>query len=853
MSANEIINILNTPLFGIGYLKLIENSSNGIKDYLMLDINTAFEELTGWGRDHILNKRASEIFDNINSGVFSWLSYFENVARSEKVQETVQWTETFKKYLKITVIPSDRVFLMIVIQQASGESAMLYQKNTDLLPEDVDAVFNNTHDAISLVEYSKDGFRYIRNNTVHQRLTGFSDIKGLSPVQLVGEEVSGKLIKYYEQCMNTGQPVSYEQEFNFAPGRRVWQTEVIPIFDNGIIRYLLCSSKDISELKDIQEEHGILTSRLWAMFEQHSALKVAFDAATGEIVDVNPAILKYFGYAKEEVLGKRVQEFNLLPSEIQDEKFQSELNGEILFSAAPHRLKSGETRFLDVYASAILDGRRRLLYAILFDVTDREHFREELLKEKELLQTTLESIGDGVVTTDNDGLITGLNLVAQELTGWNNNAAVGRFFTEVFILQNEDTKQIVENPIQKVLKTGRIVGLANHTELVNRCGQCIPISDSAAPIKSEDGQILGTVMVFRDVSSEKEHSRQIEFLSYHDHLTGLYNRRYIESIMSCLDAPENLPITIVMGDVNGLKLINDVFGHEAGDTLLKHVASLLMDNCRKSDFIARWGGDEFVVLMPRTSLKVAETVIQRFKDIHIPIDEGSLTLSLSIGCASKDAAGSSIKTLMREAEEYMYRQKLLHGKSYRNAIISTLLATLYEKSSETEEHSKRIEKYCHAIGRRLQLSSKEMDALSLLALLHDIGKVSINPNILQKPGSLTPEEWEEMKKHSEIGYRIARATPELAAIADLILSHHERWDGKGYPRGLKGEEIPLACRILAVVDALDAMTNDRVYRSAMTIGEAILELEKNTGKQFDPQTANLLIGIIVSEENEVLP
>ena len=600
-------------------------------------------------------------------------------------------------------------------------------------------------------------------------------------------------------------------------------------------------------LEEEQSRNHAFSQRFQAMFNQHSALKLVVDAATREIMDVNPAMLNYFGHTREEMLGHCAQEFNLLPAEIVAKKYQSELSGDAMFSSAPFRLKSGEIRLLDVYASFITEGGRRLLYAILFDVTDKERYWKELLQEKELLRTTLQSIGDGVVTTDNLGVITGMNSVAEELTGWDNGMAVGKTFGEVFILQNEDTGQPVENPIQKVLETGLVVGLANHTELVSRRGGRIPIADSAAPIKAEDSQTFGVVMVFRDVSHEKKHSKEIEFLSYHDALTGLYNRRYIEGMMPRLDGPEHLPVSVIMADVNGLKITNDVFGHQAGDTLLKSVADLMQRYCGQSNLVARWGGDEFVILMPGTRLEAAEEIVQKIKDTHIQIEGSSLSLSLSLGCACKDSPEPGIQTAMQQAEEYMYQHKLLDGKSYRNAIISTLLATLYERSNETEEHSKRLEAYCHAIGRELQLSSKEMDELSLLALLHDIGKVGIHPNILKKPGPLTPAEWDEMRRHPEIGYRIAQATPELAVMADLILSHHERWAGAGYPRGLRGDEVPLACRILAVVDAFDAMTNARVYRRAMTIEEAVWELERDAGKQFDPQAAQLLLKIIASE------
>jgi len=627
-------------------------------------------------------------------------------------------------------------------------------------------------------------------------------------------------------------------------------TVLITVSAAGIVFYQLLSNKE--KLKAAQRSNRAFASRFQAMFEQHSALKVVIDADTGEIMDANPALLRYFGFEKQEMLGKNVQELNLLPGDIQLQKIHGKMDAGALFVAAPHRLRSGETRLLDVYASEIWDKGRRLLYAILFDVTQRESYREELLREKELLHTTLQSIGDGVVTTDRAGIITGINAVSERLTGWGDGQALGRPFSEVFVLRNEETGRLAENPVQKVLETGLVMGLANHTELVDRQGRPTPIADSAAPIRGDESQdIMGVVMVFRDVSSEKAHSREIEFLSYHDSLTGLYNRRYIEETMSRMDAAGEVPVSVIMADVNGLKITNDVFGHSAGDALLKSVAKMMRECSGRDDFVARLGGDEFVILMPGKGLEEAEAVIRRIRNIQVEIKGSSLALSLSLGCACKDGADTAVQAALQRAEEYMYQQKLLDGKSYRNAIISTLLATLYEKSNETEEHSKRLEKYCHAVGKKLQLSFKEMDELSLLALLHDVGKVGVNPDILRKPGPLTDAEWGEMKRHPEIGFRIAQATPELSSVAELILAHHERWDGGGYPRGLKGEEIPMACRILAVTDAYDAMIGKRVYRPAVTVEQAAEEIRKNMGTQFDPQMAGLLLEVLQEERGDL--
>lgn len=362
--------------------------------------------------------------------------------------------------------------------------------------------------------------------------------------------------------------------------------------------------------------------------------------------------------------------------------------------------------------------------------------------------------------------------------------------------------------------------------------------------------------VFQDVSGEQELRQEKEELARRlqtmleqmrsvrsrDGLTGLYDNRGMEELTEPLDTAENLPVSVAVVDINGLRDINDDSGRRAGDAFLQRMAETLRQQCRGGDLVARLGGGEFAVFMPRTSLKKAEELTRKFRSGCG--EESALRLHLSFGCAVKESAGGGLLAALRKAEACMCRQKLLDGKSCRSAVVDVLLATLYEMSAETEQHDRRLEGLCRTMGRALRLSMEEMDELSLLAVLHDIGKIAVAPQILQKPGKLDPAEWEKVHRHPEIGCRIVRAAPELVPVADLILAHHERWDGTGYPRGLAGTDIPLACRILAVADSYDAMTNDRAYRPAMSRAAAAEELLENAGTQFDPEIVSLFCRIL---------
>ncbi|NSW76621.1 MAG: PAS domain S-box protein [Candidatus Atribacteria bacterium] len=349
-----------------------------------------------------------------------------------------------------------------------------------------------------------------------------------------------------------------------------------------------------------------------------------------------------------------------------------------------------------------------------------------------------------------------------------------------------------------------------------------------------------------DITEKKRHEQVIEYLATHDALTGLYNRAFFEKTIQEV-GPEQLPASIIMGDLNGLKLVNDAFGHETGDRLLIKAASLLSESCPPGGIVARVGGDEFAMLLPRTDhtavQQLVEDMYRKFANQAIQF----IPISISLGFGTKIDATQSMYDILRIAENWMYQRKLIDGPKFRVETVHILQRTLRETAFEAEEHTNHIKELALRMAQILNLSEKEKELLSLLADFHDVGKITIPQEILQKPGPLSQEEWEIIRRHPEVGFRIAQAIPVLAPIANLVLAHHEWYNGQGYPRGLKGEEIPLLARLIAICDAFDVMVSSRPYKRTLLPEEAITELQRYSGTQFDPTLVAIFVEIFTKD------
>lgn len=480
--------------------------------------------------------------------------------------------------------------------------------------------------------------------------------------------------------------------------------------------------------------------------------------------------------------------------------------------------------------------------------------KKDLLKEKhkiiqEQYRQLFENSPDGIVILDDELTIVRVNRSFQNMFGYETSEAVGQNILALVVPSDglDEAYSIADCLLQ---------GMSVQCEAwrKKKDGEIFPVSILAYPILYNN-QRIGIYLLYTDISARKAAEEKLKYISLHDSLTGLYNRTYFEEYLVLLQKNPPPRLTILAIDIDCLKIINDTLGHNMGDELLINTSKILKNCLQEDATIARIGGDEFVIVLPGYGQAETEELLSYIKENidAYNIDSVHLPINLSIGYAvSEDEPQPNYNQLFIEADNNMYRDKIHRGKSARSAIVQTLMVALEARDFITEGHAERLGHLVGEMAAALDLPKQSREELQLLAKFHDIGKVGIPDSILFKTGPLTPSERKTIQRHSEIGYRIAQSAPDLVPISDWILKHHEWWNGKGYPLGLKGEEIPLECRILAIADAYDSMTSDRPYRSALSHEAAIGEILGCGGSQFDPEMVGKVIHVLKKSPSSII-
>ncbi|MDD5015503.1 MAG: PAS domain S-box protein, partial [Atribacterota bacterium] len=596
---------------------------------------------------------------------------------------------------------------------------------------------------------------------------------------------------------------------------------------------------------------------------------------------VNSQFEKLSGYSKEEVEGKKNwSEFVVKEDLERMKKYHSQrrinpanvpVNYEFLFKGRNGKIK-------DIFLTIGMISKTKQSIASLLDITER--------KKNERLKQVLYNISQAANSfTSLDQLYKTIHKELSTIIDTTNFyiALVDEKEDKIFFPYNIDNTKPIHLPrtinhnslIAQVIKTGKSTFV--NLEMIKEKGFITEFKEwfgmlrkvwLGVPLKLED-KTIGAMVVqsYTDpnlyseedikfmefVSSQvaiaierKRSEERIKKLSFHDALTGLYNRAYFEEELERHNFLRCYPLSVVMLDVNGLKVVNDTFGHPEGDRLLKHLSQILVSISRQGDILARIGGDEFVILLPSTTSEDAHNFCERIKRVcrQDKIKPIYLKPTISLGHTTQKGEYKDVNSLLKSADRNMYQDKLFNGKSREKHFLLVFRTILAERDPHTSDHAERLQELAMSLGERVGLSEYQLGNLKLLALLHDMGKIGIPDSILFKTYVLTPSEWKKMREHSRIGYRMAKNIPDFASIAQEILYHHERWDGTGYPDGLKGEKIPLLSRIISIVDTFDVMQSRRPYKGPINKTKALKEIKRCAGTQFDPQLLEIFLRIV---------
>ncbi|APM38628.1 PAS domain S-box protein [Clostridium kluyveri] len=703
-------------------------------------------------------------------------------------------------------------------------------------------LFKNSRDGIVIID-NKD--RIINVNESFEKIFQykFEEIKGLFANDVIASFNIEDAFQFSNIIMHGG-TVNAETKRKRKDGSLV-DVNIIAfpfIFDTNQVG--LCAMyKDIGYKKKSEQE--LQLQRLYfSQLLENSPEAICMLDNEDRIIDVNPAFEKLFGYTKEELknyyINDRIVQKEAIGEAVGISK--SVMNGNIVGYETFRMRKDKSLINVHILAHPILFEHKQIgVFGIYKDITEQKCSEKALKASEYTFRTLFESSSDSVIIVENSKIID-CNTAAVEVLGYASKMGIiGKSPYEISPEKQPDgsiSKKKQDDILKKAVEKGKFK-FEWWNEKID--GTLLPVEVMMTAILLNGKKVFHCLC--RDITERKEMEQKLKYLSYRDQLTSLYNRRFFEEELKRMDVKYNFPLTVVMADVNGLKLINDSFGHTVGDELLKKVSEAMEKGCPKEGVVARLGGDEFVILMPRTDLYKARQIINDIKGMLLKEKVNSAYVDVSFGYECKINNEQKIEEVLKKSEDNMYKRKLFESPIMRKKTLDSIIKALYERNEREAQHAQKVSELCENMGKALGLPESEIEELKTLGLFHDIGKIAVDESILNKVEDLASYELEQLKRHSEVGYRILNTVSDMTQIARYTLAHHEKWDGSGYPKCLKGEEIPLQSRIIAIVDAYDIMINEKRNGKTLTEDMAVKELKKNSGTCFEPR----LVGIFIEK------
>lgn len=760
-------------------------------------------------------------------------------------------SETFNEPA-IAVVFANQIGLLID-RIRSEEVVETVQNQLKESEEQYRMLFSEMKQGIALHEISRKNKKSQKSFTFIQANVKYLEFLGLESSEIVQQEskvVLSKLPLYLRKFYKEVIEMDFNRDYEFYFAVTDKHYRVLKYKPNPLQFALIID--DITDEKKITtfqelERHAIKNQKI----TDQSKTVVWEVNQDGLYTYVSPGVSQMWGYTQTELINKVY--FYMLHPEKNREAFKLEAMGffskKSLFQNLENQIqtKSGKIIYVSTNGSPVIDefGIYTGYQGSDIDITKFKEAEERIYQQNELVRGLFNHVSQAIVIFQRvvlknqkpDYIIREYNRVTEIWEKSKKENLIGKNLSRITPAMRhmdmfEDLEKVwtTELPIHS---TKKFTDKNNKTDWYE-----IQI------FKLPTGEI---VSIYDNVTNRIGKEEAIMYANLHDYQTDLLNRRAFDEELNHINHESSLPLSIIVGDINGLKVTNDAFGHEVGDQIIMIVSDVLKRVFGTPHIVARIGGDDFSIICPNTSNESAKILVNQAKMEIESVLINHIPISISFGFYTKYDCVESLN-IFKMAEEDLYTRKLFEVTSHRASLVKNILLTLGEKNPREEAHSKRVSLICKRIGKGLGMDSDELGLLKAISYLHDIGKIGIDEAILNKPGKLDEREWEIIKKHPEIGYRILSATPEYSQIALDILSHHERFDGKGYPRGLVGEDIPRRARIISIADSYDAMVSLRTYRPPFTHQEAIDEIKRNSGFQFDPSIVNIFLEIF---ENQI--
>lgn len=744
--------------------------------------------------------------------------------------------------------------------------------------------------------------RIVAWNRAASKLYGFrkEEVMGRSMFETISDEKDRQTTFSCIQKVFEGESFdALEWEDKNKEGAALYvYTNTYPLYNHeGKIIMGVSANIDITARKKMENDLKDSKIHLEKIMETPNSLIVELDHGLN-IIRFNKGCEEVTGYARAEVIGKNWLEL-FVPERLKEAvKFVfSEVKKDSTVLPRhfenPIITKEGEERII-LWSNANLKNEQGNVTSIIAmgdDVTERKKTHQKIIEAQTKYKMFLETVPIHIAMIDASGKFVIWNKYSETMLGYTSDEVIGKLTPRAIHETAEEATEVLET----ASRDGRF---DREIMLVHKNGEKVPARLVVVPFKVEN-KIAGFYGFAEDLSQRKKTEKallsvkeKMETMALKDPLTELYNNHYVvERVNDEFERAKRsfAPLSVLLIDVDYFKAVNDKYGHDFGDKVLLQTATLLKSELRTNDVLARWAGEEFMIALPEigreNAVIVARKIHHAFKNKGFGDENNTIHLTCSIGMVSypedpiftakefleavensvfkvKGFGGNGIGSLfygLIKDDEKLFRtekdrllaslkEKLqffaVKGEDSMLEAIHSLSKTLELKDHTTRIHADNTIRYAIKLARKLEMSEREIENVRRAAILHDIGKLGIPDNILLKKGPLTEAEYEIVRQHPKFAAEIMSVADFLKESVPYVIHHHERYDGNGYPNGLKAGEIPLGARIIAVVDVYEALTSDRPYHKAMLKKEALQEIKRNAGTQFDPRVVTAFLEIV---------